>query len=88
MPANLGYIPGSTTIYTTQTPTGLKKEDGIVGNGIYIGTYGSNSNAYVRFRVRVVDINLANGVTGLVNWSQACVNGVTLQDFATVRVSQ
>ena len=88
LPANLGYIPGSTTIYTTQTPTGLKKEDGIVGNGIYIGTYGSNSNAYVRFRVRVVDINLANGVTGLVNWSQACVNGVTLQDFATVRVSQ
>ena len=52
LPANLGYIPGSTTIYTTQTPTGLKKEDGIVGNGIYIGTYGSNSNAYVRFRAR------------------------------------
>lgn len=88
LPTNLEYIPGSTTIYTTQTPTGLKKEDGIVGNGIYIGTYGSNSNAYVRFRVRVVDINLADGVTGLVNWSQACVNDVTLQDFATVRVSQ
>ena len=88
LPANLGYIPGSTTLYTTQTSTGLKKEDGIAGDGIYIGTYGSGSNACIRFRVRVVDINLADGVTGLVNWSQACVNGVTLQDFATVRVSQ
>lgn len=88
LPANLGYIPGSTTLYTTQTSTGLKKEDGIAGDGIYIGTYGSNSNAWIRFRVRVVDINLANGVTGLVNWSQAGVNGVTLQDYATVRVSK
>lgn len=88
LPTYLEFISGSTTIYTTQTPTGLKKEDGIVGNGIYIGTYGSNSNAYVRFRVRVVDVNLADEVTGLVNWSQACVNGVTLQDYATVRVTK
>lgn len=88
LPANLGYIPGSTTLYTPQTPSGVKKEDGIVGNGIYIGTYGSGSNAYIRFKVRVVDVNLAGGVTGLVNWSQACVNGVTLQDFATIRVTK
>lgn len=38
LPTNLEYIPGSTTIYTTQAPAGLKKEDGIAGNGIYIGT--------------------------------------------------
>ena len=88
LPTNLEYIPGSTTIYTTQAPAGLKKEDGIAGNGIYIGTYGSNSNAWVRFRVRVVDVNLADGVTGLVNWSQAGVNDVTLQDYATVRVTK
>lgn len=88
LPTNLEYIHGSTTIYTTQTPTGLKKEDGIAGNGIYIGTYGSNSNAWVRFRVRVVDVNLADRVTGLVNWSQVSVNGVTLQDYATARVTK
>ena len=52
------------------------------------GSYGAGSNAYIRFTVRVVDENLADGVTGLVNWSQACVDGVTLQDFATVRVSK
>ena len=88
LPANLGYIPGSTTLYTTQTSTGLKKEDGIVDDGIYIGTYGSNSNAWVRFRVRVADTNLTDGVTGLVNWSQAYINGVTLQDYVTVRVAK
>lgn len=89
LPTNLEYIAGSTTLYTVKTPEGASKgQDGLVGNGIYIGTYGSGSNAYIRFRVRVIDTNLADGVTSLVNWSQACVNGVTLQDFATVRVTK
>lgn len=89
LPANLEYVAGSTTLYTVKTPEGAPRDqDGLVENGIYIGTYGSGSNAYIRFRVRVVDTNLADGVTGLVNWSQACVNGVTLQDFATVRVTK
>lgn len=89
LPANLGYIPGSTTIFTAKYPDGVSiDQDDLVKNGISIGTYGSGSNAYIRFRVRVVDINLVDGVTGLVNWSQASVNGVTLQDFATVRVTQ
>lgn len=89
LPANLGYIPGSTIIYNTKYPEGVPMDQNdLVASGIGIGTYGPNANAYIRFRVRVVDINLADGVTGLVNWSQASVNGVTLQDFATVRVSK
>jgi len=88
LPSNLRYVQGSTLLFTTATPNGLKRDDGIAGSGIYIGTYGKNSNAYVRFTAEVVDENLACDTTGLVNWVQACVNGVTLQDFTTVRVSK
>lgn len=89
LPTNLEYIPGSTTIYTAKYPDGVSiNQDDLVESGIYIGTYGSNSNAYIRFRVRIIDTNLADGVTGLVNWSQACVNNITLQDFSTVRVTK
>lgn len=63
-------------------------QNDLVASGIGIGTYGPNANAYIRFRVRVVDVNLADGVTGLVNWSQVSANGVTLQDYATVRVTK
>ncbi len=88
LPKNLKYVSGSTLLFTTQTPNGLKKEDGIAGNGIYIGTYGKDSNAYVRFTAEVVDENLVCGTTGLVNWVQAGVGQVTLQDFATIRVAK
>lgn len=88
LPKNLKYISGSTLLFTTATPNGLKKEDGIAGNGIYIGTYGKNSNAYVRFTAEVVDENLACGTTGLVNWVQGGVGDVTIQDFATIRVAK
>lgn len=89
LPSNLEYVTGSTTLYTTQCPEGASiDQDDIIASGIYIGTYGSNSNAYLRFRVRIIDTNLVDGWSGLVNWSQACVNGVTLQDFATVRVEK
>ena len=89
LPANLGYVPGSTIIYNTKYPEGVPMDQNdLVASGIGIGTYGPNANTYIRFRVRVVDVNLADGVTGLVNWSQVSANGVTLQDYATVRVTK
>ena len=57
-----------------------------VAGGIGIGSYGPGANAYIRFTVRVVDTDLVDGVTSLVSWSQASVDDITLQDFATVRV--
>lgn len=86
LPKNLKYIAGSTLLFTARTPDGMEKEDGIAGNGIYIGTYGVGSNVCVRFTAEVVDENLADGTTGLVNWVQASVNGVMLQDFTTICV--
>lgn len=87
LPKNLKYVPGSTILFTAATPDGAQiEQDTIVEGGISIGTYGKDANAYVRFTVEVVDENLANGTTGLVNWVQASVGQVTLQDFVTVRV--
>lgn len=89
LPKNLKYVSGSTIRFTAATPNGVQiKQDTIVEGGIGIGTYGKDANAYVRFTVEVVDENLVIGTTGLVNWVQASVNGVTLQDFATVRVTK
>lgn len=87
LPSNLEYVAGSTILYNAKSPDGVSiDQDDITANGIYIGSYEIGANAYIRFTVRVVDTNLADGITGLVNWSQACVNDITLQDFATVRV--
>jgi len=87
LPSNLEYVPGSTILYNAKAPDGVPiDQDDITANGIYIGSYEIGANAYIRFTARIVDTNLADGITGLVNWSQACVNGITLQDYATVRV--
>lgn len=89
LPKNLKYIAGSTIRFTAAMPNGVQiKQDTIVEGGIGIGTYGKGANAYVRFTAEVVDENLVIGATGLVNWVQASVNGITLQDFATVRVTK
>lgn len=87
LPSNLEYVPGSTVLYNAKSPDGVPiDQDDITTNGIYIGSYEIGANAYIRFTARVVDTNLADGITGLVNWSQACVNDITIQDYATVRV--
>lgn len=89
LPKNLEYVPGSSKIFTAKWPNGLTfDQDTLVAGGIGIGTYEKNANAYVRFTAKVVDENLVCGTTGLVNWVQASVGQVTLQDFATVRVSK
>lgn len=89
LPSNLRYVQGSSKIYTVKCPDGLTfDQDTLVENGIYIGSYGVNSNAYVRFTAEVVDENLADGITGLVNWVQVSVDGVTLQDYSTIRVAK
>lgn len=87
LPKNLRCVPGSSKIFTAEWKTGKAfDKDTIVESGIGIGTYARNANAYVRFTVEVVDENLTDGVTGLVNWVQASVDGVTLQDHASIRV--
>lgn len=85
LPVNMVYIPGSTKLYNSVHPDGaIVDQDTIAATtGINIGSYTKDANAYIRFMARIVDATLADGSDTLVSWSQACVNGVTLQDYAT-----
>lgn len=90
LPTNLVYIPGSTKLYNSNNPDGRDIGEDTVATttGINIGHYDEGANAYIRFTARVVDATLEVGSNTLVSWSQACVSGVTLQDYATVTLQK
>lgn len=89
LPSNLRYVPGSTKLYSTKYPNGATiNQDTVVTDGINIGNYLPESNAYVRFTAEVVDSNLANGSNTLVLWGQGGVGQTTLQDYAAVVVQK
>ncbi len=72
MPDGLEYVEGTMTLYNSAHPEGFAVEDGTVlfSDGINIGSYDSNSNAYLRFRAKVADDSLSVGENTLVNWGQ------------------
>lgn len=89
LPRNFEYIPGSTVLYNTNHMQGLAiAQDDIVTNGINIGNYGAKGNAFVRFKVKVVDNSLQCGGNVLVNWLQAGLGNKTIQDYATASLTK
>lgn len=88
LPANLEYIPGTTRLWNASLDGYTEDDDQITKTGINIGNYGPNANAYVRFRVKVVDQSLSCGSTTLVNWAKGTANEMVLQDFANVTLNK
>lgn len=89
LPENLRYVEGTTELKNFNHPDKATAEhDYLVADGIRIGDYGPDANAYVYFTAEVVDDSLAAGVNTLTNWSQAGVGLKTIQDYATVEVSK
>lgn len=88
LPPNLKYVSGSSIIKNINHEDGAYiLSDALVTNGIRIGHYATNgSNALIYFTAEVVDESLTQGLNTLVNWAQAGVGSVTIQDFAEVRV--
>ena len=87
LPNNLEYISDSTVLYNSNYQTGVGLNDNTVTtSGINIGHYQPNGNAYVRFKVRVVDNNLFNGMNCLINWGAATVEGKVAKDNAQLYV--
>lgn len=85
LPANFEYVKGSTKLYNAGYPSGLTAEDTLTTTGLNIGSYTAGSNAFVRFRAKVVDASLECGENNLTNWAQVSVAGRTvLQDYAAV----
>lgn len=55
LPAKMQLVPGSTMLYNSSNPGGVKiASDGVTAGGIVIGNYGPGANAYVIFEATFV----------------------------------
>lgn len=89
LPNNVEYVPGSTRIWNSSYDGATATTDNLVNEkGINIGSYAPGANAYVRFRAKVVDNNLAYGSNTIVNWAQSSVGDTVLQDYANVHLTK
>ena len=91
LPKGLNYVAGSTKLYNTSNPKGLKVSDNIIQNsGINIGTYQANGDAYVRFDATVAaekDLPVC-GENTLTNIAQASDQKIVKNDTASVRITK
>lgn len=89
LPDNLAYVADSTYLYNARYQSGVRLSgNGVVTDGINIGSYLTKGNAYVRFTGKVIDKALACGQNQLVNWAAATVNGKVYKDDASVIVKK
>ena len=91
LPKGLNYVAGTTKLYNTSNPNGLKVSDNIIQNsGINIGTYQANGDAYVRFDATVTaekDLPVC-GDNVLTNIAQASDQKIVKNDPASVRITK
>ena len=52
--SELEYILGSTLLYNSNAQEGKAVEDGILGEGVNIGSYNASGDAYLRFRCKII----------------------------------
>ena len=90
LPANLEYVEGSTMVYNSTYPAGFQVEDGaaLFSTGINIGSYGSNANAFIRFKAKIVDDSFTCGENTMTNWGQVGTGSTTKQDSAIVTIQK
>ena len=91
LPKGLNYVAGSTKLYNTSNPKGLKVSDNVIQNsGINIGSYQPNGDAYVRFDATVsAENNLpVCGENTLTNIAQASDQKIVKNDTASVKVAK
>lgn len=89
LPKNLRYVAGSTKLWNPEyTGATLTPDGDIVDQGVTIGNYYPDTNAFVRFTAEVVDEDLACGSNTLVNWAQGSVGVATIQDYASVNLNK
>ena len=91
LPKGLNYVAGSTKLYNTSNPKGLKVSDNIIQNsGINIGSYQPNGDAFVRFDATVSaeqDLPVC-GENTLTNIAQASNQKIVKNDTASVKVTK
>ena len=91
LPKGLNYVAGSTKLYNTSNPKGLKVSDNVIQNsGINIGSYQPNGDAYIRFNATVSAENSLPvcGENTLTNIAQASDQKIVKNDTASVKVTK
>ena len=91
LPKGLNYVAGSTKLYNTSNPKGLKVSDNVIQNsGINIGSYQPDGDAYVRFDATVSAENSLPvcGENTLTNIAQASDQKIVKNDTASVKVTK
>ena len=89
LPTNIQYVEETTYLYNINHQDGaLLLDEKVTTDGINIGTYGPESNAYVRFTGKVVDVSLVNGTNKLVNWSGITESGRVFKDDVVVWINK
>lgn len=88
LPSNLKYVDNTVILKNGNHKNSLTitNDEDLFSNGLRIGNYDREVNAYIRFQAEVVDEDLETGVNTLTNWSQAGVGQKTIQDHASVIV--
>lgn len=82
LPSGLTYVPGSTKLYTTATPSGKVLTDEISQGGMNIGAYNPGGGAFLTFSAKVDGAPC----TTLVNNAYAVTNNGDLGDNSSVVV--
>ena len=87
LPSNMKIVSEVKLVNGTN-PNGLVEPGDIVKDGINIGGYDVNGDAWIYFTAEVIDNNLICGKNTLRNWGQIGVGKITLQDSADVVVQK
>lgn len=89
LPKNMQYVPNTTILYNSNHPGGVKiVENTVATNGINIGDYASDANAYIRITAVVVDNSLACGANSLFDWARGTADNMLVQDYSMVMVNK
>ena len=86
LPVGMSYVPGSTMLKTAKAPNGSSQADAVATNGLNIGSFAANSNAYVTLSAKVSEELQKCGVNELVNTATIITANGNKQATATVTV--
>lgn len=91
LPAGLEYVPGSTYVATSASNGQYVKDnnDTIAKQGLNVGSYAQNGNAYVKFSAKIASADkLACGVNTITNTAAADTANGSKSDTATVTITK
>jgi len=87
LPANLRYVEGSTKIKNARYPDGNSiNEDYLITDGLKIGNYNPDANAYLMFTVEVVDDDLSEGLNTIVNVVSGGIENTIIEDSIKINI--